>query len=82
MRAESTAGVLIAWVSGIRLFEPSALSLQWHLYRPAPRMKEGEGVGSLGEECSRQNDLSIYRVIKSELVCHIQETSKRPVWLE
>lgn len=59
MKVESLARVLLAWVSGVSLFQPSGLLLAVVTLMIKAQDEGGEGVSFLGKECSGQREQSI-----------------------
>lgn len=59
MKVESLARVLLAWVSGVSLFQPSGLLLAVVTLMIKAQEEGGEGVSFLGKECSGQREQSI-----------------------
>lgn len=59
MKVESPARVLLAWVSGVSLFQPSGLPLAVVPLMIRAQDEGGKGVNSLGKECSGQWEQSI-----------------------
>lgn len=59
MKVESLARVLLAWVSGVSLFQPSGLLLAVVTLMIKAQDEGGEGVSFLGKECSGQREQSV-----------------------